>query len=92
MDNEIVLNGVVYVRKECKCKSVFPLHGDRFGVSHKGNDRSYRTDVFECISSDEYRVVAKKIKGFVVGVNNYVFHRSDWDMQKVCDCIINSIP
>jgi len=92
MENEIVLNGVVYVRKNCKCSIEFPSCGDRFGVRNNRGDRSYLDSVFECIASDIHKIVAKKIKGYVYGTeNNYVFDRSDWQIQKLSDCVINSI-
>jgi hypothetical protein len=41
----------------------FPQVGQFFGVTHSnGTDGSYRDDVWECLASDEHRIVAKPIR------------------------------
>lgn len=69
----------------------FPKAGEFFGVTHAGGtDGSYRSDVFECLASDEYRVVAKPIVPcfYKEGIT---FYRSDWVIQTVSDAVVATL-
>lgn len=69
----------------------FPKAGDFFGVTHAaGKDGSYRSDVFECLASDEYRIVAKPIVPcfYKEGIT---FYRSDWIIQSVSDAVVATL-
>jgi hypothetical protein len=69
----------------------FPKAGDFFGVTHAaGKDGSYRSDVFECLASDEYRIVAKPIVPCFYK-DGITFYRSDWIIQTVSDAVVATL-
>jgi hypothetical protein len=69
----------------------FPEKGQFFGVVFAdGTDRSYRDDVWECIASDEFRIVAKRITlSWLDGA--VTFYRADWIVQPVSDAIVAAV-
>lgn len=68
----------------------FPTKGQFFGVTHvSGKDGSYRGDVFECVASDEFRIVAKPV--MPTWINTHVFHRDDWNIQTVSDAVVAAV-
>lgn len=68
----------------------FPEKGQFFGVTHaSGKDGSYRGDVFECVASDEFRIVAKPV--MPTWINSHVFYRSDWVIQTVSDAVVAAV-
>lgn len=68
----------------------FPEKGQFFGVSHaNGKDSFYRDDVFECVASDEFRIVAKPV--MPSWLKTHVFHRHDWVIQPVSDAVVAAV-
>lgn len=71
--------------------TLFPTKGQFFGVVFAdGTDRSYREDVWECVASDEYRIVAKALMPCDYK-KSIVFYRADWLIQPVSDAVIAAI-
>jgi len=69
----------------------FPQAGQFFGVTYAdGTDGSYRDDVFECIASDEFRIVAKPIKPCFYK-DGIVFHRTQWVIEHVSDAVVAAL-
>lgn len=69
----------------------FPARGQFFGVTHaSGKDGSYRDDVWECLASDEFRIVAKPIVPSFYK-NGITFYRSDWVIQSVSDAVVATL-
>lgn len=66
----------------------FPQAGQFFGVTHiGGTDGSYRSDVWECLASDDYRIVAKSITPRW-NHNALTFYRTDWIIERVSDAVV----
>lgn len=69
----------------------FPRAGEFFGVTHAGGkDGSYRDDVWECLASDEHRIVAKPVVPSFYK-NGITFYRSDWIIQSVSDAVVATL-
>jgi hypothetical protein len=69
----------------------FPKAGEFFGVTHAGGkDGSYRDDVWECLASDEYRIVAKPIRPCFYK-DGIVFYRSEWIIERVSDTVVAAL-
>jgi hypothetical protein len=68
----------------------FPERGQFFGVTHAGGkDGSFRDDVWECIASDEFRIVAKPV--MPSWLKTHVFYRSEWVIQSVSDTVVAAV-
>lgn len=63
----------------------FPAAGEFFGMCCIGwKDNSYKNTIFECLASDEYRVVAKAVAGSgIYSKDPLIFFREDWAFQDV---------
>ena len=73
-------------------EALFPTPGQYFGVTcADGIDRSYRSDVFICVASDQHRVVAKFITPSWGKDKPIIFHRHDWRIQGVDGSIVEAI-
>lgn len=61
----------------------FPIKGEFFGVvCSYMQDHSYRTDIFECLGSDDKRVVcSRRTRG--IHSEAMIFHRSEWNFEDV---------
>lgn len=69
----------------------FPERGQFLGVTHaSGKDGSYRDDVWECLASDEFRIVAKPIVPSFYK-NGITFYRSDWIIESVSDAVVATL-
>jgi hypothetical protein len=69
----------------------FPQVGQFFGVTHSnGTDGSYRDDVWECLASDEHRIVAKPIRPCFYK-DGIVFYRSEWIIERVSDAVVAAL-
>lgn len=69
----------------------FPQAGQFFGVTHAGGeDGSYRDDVWECLASDEFRIVAKPVVPCFYK-NAITFYRTDWIIQRVSDAVVATL-
>lgn len=66
----------------------FPQAGEFFGVTHAGGvDSSYRDDVWECLASDEHRIVAKSITPSW-NRNAMTFYRTEWVIERVSNAVV----
>jgi len=69
----------------------FPKAGEFFGVTHaNGKDGSYRDDVWECLASDEFRIVARTIIPCFYK-DATTFYRADWVIEPVSDHVVATL-
>jgi hypothetical protein len=52
-------------------------------VKRKITDRSYRTEIFQCLNSDATRVIGRVVHGMDFSGQPKIFHRAEWRMDDV---------